>query len=117
MFRKIAGIVLLIILLLGGTAGYFGWSILYQNNINLSKGKSVILLIPTGSDFNRVTDSLSKKNLIRLWSFEWLSKLKKYPGKIHPGRYRIRAGMSNNELVNLLKAGWQEPVRFTFNNI
>jgi len=50
-------------------------------------------------------------------SFEWVARRKHYENKIRPGRYRIRNGMSNNELINLLRSGKQEPVRVTFQNI
>jgi UPF0755 protein len=50
-------------------------------------------------------------------SFEWVARRKHYENKVRPGRYRIRNGMSNNELINLLRSGKQEPVRVTFQNI
>src|SRR5438477_8261371 len=116
--KKVFVVVVLILLLAVCAAGFFAWNLVYRNNINLPQGKSAILFIPTGADFGRVTDSLYRKRLVRnLWAFEVLSRFKKYPEKVHPGRYRIRAGLSNTELVNLLRAGLQEPVRFTFNNI
>jgi UPF0755 protein len=36
---------------------------------------------------------------------------------VHPGKYKISEGMSNNALVNELRSGNQEPVKITFNNI
>jgi UPF0755 protein len=50
-------------------------------------------------------------------SFEWVAHRKEYEKKVRPGRYRIKDGMSNNELVNLLRSGKQTPVRVTFQNI
>jgi UPF0755 protein len=41
----------------------------------------------------------------------------KYGDRILPGRYRILNGMSNKELVVLLRSGRQEPVKLVFNNI
>jgi UPF0755 protein len=46
-----------------------------------------------------------------------VARRKHYPGRLKPGRYRLRDGMSNNDLVNLLRSGKQEPVRVTFLNI
>jgi UPF0755 protein len=50
-------------------------------------------------------------------SFEWVAQKKKFTLKIRPGRYRITDGMSNNELVNLLRSGKQEPVRLILQNV
>ena len=49
-------------------------------------------------------------------SFIWVANQKEF---ITPkaGRYLIKNGMSNNELVNLLRSGKQEPVKVTFNSI
>jgi len=77
-----------------------------------------IIFIPTGSNFEDVMDTLlSEKILKHEQSFLWLAELKKYKDKVKPGRYRILAGMNNNEVINLLRAGLQEPVSGTFTNI
>jgi UPF0755 protein len=44
-------------------------------------------------------------------SFDWLAGMKKYPQKVKPGRYRLKDGMSNNALINMLRSGAQEPVK------
>ena len=49
--------------------------------------------------------------------FDWLAKKKNYPNNINPGRYRLFNDMNNNELINLLRSGKQEPVRFIFNHL
>jgi UPF0755 protein len=41
---------------------------------------------------------------------------KNYPNTIKPGKYQIAEGMSNNDLVNLLRSGKQTPVKISFNN-
>ncbi|MGZ4035011.1 MAG: endolytic transglycosylase MltG, partial [Bacteroidia bacterium] len=50
-------------------------------------------------------------------SFEWLCTKKKYKNAVKPGKYRILARMSNNALVNLLRAGIQEPIEINFNGL
>ena len=107
-----------LLLAAAGITSYIGYRILYMNNVSLSKKKSEIILIPTGSSFEDVMDTLRRKQILKHErSFLWIAKLKKYPGKVKPGRYRILQNMSSNEIVNLLRAGWQEPVTITFNNI
>ena len=48
-------------------------------------------------------------------SFEWVVNQKKFTNP-KAGRYILKKGMSNNDLVNLLRSGNQTPVRITFNN-
>ncbi len=90
---------------------------IYTPNTHIENGKVFYLYIPTGANFTDVVDSLSKYHiLIDEDDFIWLSGKKKYK-KIRPGRYEITSGMSNNELINMLRAGLQKPVKLTFNNI
>jgi UPF0755 protein len=50
-------------------------------------------------------------------NFNWTARQKNYPAKVRPGRYRLREGMNNNQLINLLRSGKQEPVKLVFNSI
>lgn len=85
--------------------------------IRIEGKKFHYLYIPTGSGFKAVMDSLqAKKWLIRPDDFKWLAGIKEYDRKVKPGRYKITDGMSNNALVNILRAGLQEPVRITIRN-
>jgi len=73
--------------------------------------------IRTGSTFQNVVDTLiSKGILFDVQSFKWLSKRKNYPHHVHAGHYRLTSGMSNNELINMLRAGWQVPVKIMIQN-
>lgn len=49
-------------------------------------------------------------------SFNWVAKQKSF-SKPKAGKYLIKDGMSNNELINLLRSGAQSPVKLTFNSI
>lgn len=48
-------------------------------------------------------------------SFQWVANKKKFT-KPKAGKYQINKGMSNNELVNMLRSGRQTPVKVSFNN-
>jgi UPF0755 protein len=86
--------------------------------VTLGQKRTAVLLIPTGANFQRVCDSLDAHGFLRdPESFQWVSHRKKYDERVRPGRYRIRNGMNNNELVNLLRAGLQEPVNLIFQNV
>lgn len=69
-------------------------------------------------DYKLVTEKLFEEGIIEnKANFEWTASKKNYQNHINPGRYKIIDGMSNNDLVNLLRSGKQEPVMFSFNNL
>lgn len=116
--KKIFIAILLILLIAGGIGGYWVYNNLYQSNVNLGDKKSTIIYIPTGSNFEDVVKILDKNNLLKnRTSFEWLSEKKKYKTAVKPGKYRVLAKMSNNSLINLLRAGIQEPIEINFNGL
>ena len=118
LFKKIIIALLAIILVVGGAGGYWAYKNLYQSNVNLGDKKSQMIYIPTGSKFEDVVRILGENNVLKdRTSFEWLSEKKKYKSAVKPGKYRILANMSNNALVNLLRAGIQEPVEINFNGL
>ena len=47
--------------------------------------------------------------------FLWVAEQKKF-AKFKPGKYEVKKGISNNDLINLLRSGNQVPVRISFNN-
>jgi UPF0755 protein len=110
----IAGGVLVVVAIV---IGYTYYRYLYAPNVKTKESK-VFVNIPTGSDFTSVVSLLSKRGiLVNPESFVWVAKRKNYPSKIKPGRYSINSGMSNNELVNLLRSGRQVPVKVRFQNV
>ena len=97
-------------------AGHKFYSKIYSPNVAVGKNK--YLFIPTGADYLQVTDSLTANNfIIDKESFDWVAQKKKYPQLIKPGRYELKDGMSNNELINMLRIGNQKHIDLTFNNV
>ncbi len=106
-------IITILILLFGGIYAYSVYKDIFKPNIN----KDTFLLIPSNSDYHQVLDSLKHINALEdINSFIKTAKLKKY-NKIRSGRYELKKGMTNNEIVNILRSGRQTPVKLTFNNI
>jgi len=90
----------------------------YGANIFTPDKKSYYLYIPTGAEIEDVFAMLYDANLVKNKNtFEWVSERKKYSKHVHPGKYKISNRMSNNDLVNMLRAGLQEPVELVMNNI
>jgi UPF0755 protein len=116
--KKIIYSILFIVFISFAVGGYFAYKAIYQTNVNLGDKKSTIIYIPTGSTFMDVIRILDENNILKdRASFEFLAEKKKYTNKIRPGKYRILAKMNNNALVNLLRAGIQEPIELNFNGI
>jgi UPF0755 protein len=99
----IAGIFFLNDIFGSNTAGFKGYKYFY---------------IRTGWKFPEVLAAVSSRDIIaHKNSFTWLARRTGYPARIHPGRYRIKAGMSNFDILRLLRSGRQEPVRLVINVI
>jgi len=89
----------------------------YIPNVNLT-AEHELFYVPTGSDFEYVIDGLEEQGIIEnRKSFRWVAIKKGYDKSVNPGRYKIRNGQSNNELVNMLRSGNQDPVMVVFNNV
>src|ERR1051326_7507033 len=115
--KIILGVFLILILVAGGIA-YYGYRMFNKPNTSDRIKTYEIIYIPTGSNFDNVMDSLRSRKILKdEKSFLWFADLKKYKDKVKPGRYRIDAGMSSNQIINLLRAGLQYPVNVTFTNI
>jgi UPF0755 protein len=94
--------------------------ILYNNAFGLNVTplkKHTVLYIPTGSTYEQVMDTIGSKLLIKNKEiFDLIAVKKKYPEKIHPGRYVIDKSLTYNSLINMLRSGKQSPVKVTFSN-
>jgi len=74
------------------------------------------LYVPTGSDFNQLLTILSDKKIVHnIEDFHWVAIQMKLSDHVYAGRYRLERGMSNYDLVKLLRSGKQEPVKLVIN--
>ncbi len=91
----------------------------YYNRIYKANCKqNSYLYIPTGSDFTKVVEILEEDSLLNdVESFTWLALKKNYPRHVYPGRYKIDSLMNNNDIINKLRSGHQNPVKVVFNSI
>lgn len=116
--RKV--LIVALIITLGSSAGgaWLSWKYLWRNNVRLSPGsEEIYFYVKTGSGFEDVLAALRKTGVLENESaFEWVAKWKNYPSRVKPGRYLIKKKMGNNDLVNLLRSGKQEPVKLVLNS-
>ncbi len=116
MLSIIGGIVLIGLLV----AGWFGWDT-YQSYF----GKNVpdnlaspYVHIPSFSTFEDVVDILEKENfIINKKTFESVAGRMNYiKNPMRAGRFKIKSGMSNHELIGHLRSGEQAAVKVVLHN-
>lgn len=103
-------------LVLAGSA-YFFYSRASRSNLVLSHGEKYVY-IRTGSTFEDVMHELGRQGMLHnAESFRWMAELMHYDEQVKPGRFSVRPGMNNRELIELLRSGEQEPVELVFKSI
>ena len=118
LFKKVL-IVFAILLLIGGLlTGYNYYRKIFQSNVAKYKDQKEYLYIPTGATFDDLLNIIKQQELlINTESFAFTAELMDYNQRVKPGKYKLKEGMNNRQLVGLLKSGMQEPVKLTFNGI
>jgi UPF0755 protein len=117
-FLKILIAVIIIVFAGGGFWAFEKYQMIYSPNVFLGKKLKDYVYIPTGSSIQDVTNILYEDGIIaNRASFEWVAERKNYKQHVHPGRYLIKTGMNNNQLIDLLRSGEQVPLNLTFNSI
>ncbi len=114
---KIIGIVALLLSAAGIVAGTWLYGYIYGDNMSPANKTEPFLYIPTGANYEQVCALLSEAGLKDTESFRRVAEKMNYPNKVKAGRYRLTEGMSNIELVRMLRSGRQIPVKVVFNNI
>jgi UPF0755 protein len=72
----------------------------------------------TGSNYETLKSTLAGEGFIAdKFSFEVLAKLAKLPTHVHPGKYKISKGMSNYNMIRMLRSGRQTPVKLVINKL
>ncbi|QQL51193.1 endolytic transglycosylase MltG [Mucilaginibacter ginkgonis] len=114
-FKKfIIALVVIVIIALAGT-GIFYYLRYFGPNVS---GKQEYLYIHTGADFKEVFDSVKTHQMVNdTTTFLWAAHNMKYVNRVKPGRYKLKEGMSNRALINMLASGTQSPVDISFHNL
>ncbi|GIM53929.1 endolytic transglycosylase MltG [Capnocytophaga cynodegmi] len=96
-----------------GIFSYFVYNAVLSPNTNFQE-KEVTIYIPTGSDFNEVIHKISPY-LSDIETFKRVATQKKYAHNVKAGKYIIKRGSNNNDIVNILRSK-NVPIKLTFNN-
>jgi len=109
--KKLIALLSLLLLIIASFLVYGFYSKIYKPNTV----KEGYLYIATTADYKEVQNVL-RPFVKRVKPLNWVAQKKNYPSKIKPGRYFIKKGMNNNDLINLLRSGKQDPLKLSFNN-
>jgi UPF0755 protein len=109
-------IILLLFLVLICLTGFITWKFVLRNNVKLNEGNDTFLFVPKNTDFEGLLQILENDKLVKdIASFKWYAEKMKLPKILQPGKYRLTKGMSNRQIVKMLKQGKEEKVTFTIN--
>jgi UPF0755 protein len=99
------------------TFTFYTYQIVYTPNILVDK-EDRAFYIKAGYTYRDVQNELYKGRFVDdPVSFSFLARLMKYDKSVRPGRYVLRRNMTNLQAIRVLRAGDQEPVTVTFNNV
>lgn len=112
MRRRILTIIVALAVFIGLMA-YLGYTWIYWPNTK--KSEDFVLYLPAGSDYITLIDSVSGNDVLKnMATFELTARLMGYQqGRVRPGRYVIKPGSSNRDIITKLRIGAQDPVLVT----
>lgn len=116
--RLIIGIPVGVLVIVVSVVAIVLYSWIYSPSLVSMTGKEDFLFIPSGSDYEDLCENLDSLQWLKNpKAFDWVAQKKNLPVHIHPGRYSVFKGMSNDSLVNLLRSGHQTELLLTFKSI
>jgi len=109
--------VIFFVLLFGCYQAWIYYNRVFSPNVDLADS-SIVFYIESDATYQEIKSDLFNQEIIEdSLAFDWVAKRKNYPTLIKPGRYTILDGMSNNDLVNLLRSGAQEPIQLVIRSV
>ena len=99
-----------VVLLIGAIFGYTYYQKIFGKTIT----KDVVLFVTNSDSLLDIQKEIENFS-INPDSFLWVAA-KKRISKVKHGRYLLKKGMSNNDLLNMLRSGRQTPFKLSFNN-
>ncbi|MFL2610410.1 MAG: endolytic transglycosylase MltG [Flavobacteriaceae bacterium] len=110
--KRILILIALIGLIFMGSFSFYVYKVMFMSNTSF-EGDSIDLYIKTGTTNDQLFRQIDSY-LLSIDDFSVLAQRKKY--KVRPGKYIIKNGMNNNEIINSLRSN-NVTVNVTFNNV
>ena len=95
-----------------GSFSLYVYKVMFKSNTSFDE-KSKDLYIKTGTSYNQLLNQI-ESYVLNVDDFDVLAKRKKY--NVKPGKYQIKNGMNNNEIINSLRSN-NITVNLIYNNI
>ncbi len=116
--KRIIFLIISLALLIGGYIFYT----LYQRTYSLilvpETKTECYFYVPTGMSMNELVKSLNEEGYVSdTVGFRWLAEKKNLENHLNPGRYLLKVGMNQNQLVNMIRSGRQQAVPVVFNSL
>lgn len=109
----LTGMALSLILL---ACGFWCYRTIWSSNFHIAK--PVYIYIDEQKDWNKLCQQLcDSAGCLHINNFKILAGWMHYTDHLRTGRYEVRPGMSNIELIRALRSGQQSAIRFTFNSM
>ena len=113
-FLKIVLIVLSLFVFCVG--GLVVWNYVFKSNTDLQGKNFIYLKIPKSTDYEGLKKIISESGVIKdMGSFDFYARQIGLEKKIHYGRFRVNAGMSNRQIVKMIAQGMDEKVEISIN--
>ena len=111
--KRILLFIVLAGLVVGGIFSYIVYNAVFSPNTSFNNEEAFVF-IPSDADFIEVKKQVEPL-LENVETFEQIAKRKGYVANVKAGKYAIKKGMNNNEIINSLRAN-NIPVNVSFNN-
>jgi UPF0755 protein len=110
--KRIVILIVALGLIFMGSFSLYVYKVMFKSNTSFDE-KSKDLYIKTGTSYNQLLNQLDSY-LLNVDDFDVLAKRKKY--NVRPGKYQIKNGMNNNDIINSLRSN-NITVNVIYNNI
>ena len=111
--KKILLFIVMVGLVGGGLFAYKVYNAVFSPNTSFNNEDAFVYIL-SNSNFEDVKVSLQPL-LTDLETFEQIAERKGYASNIKGGKYAIKKGMNNNEIINILRSN-NIPIKLAFNN-
>jgi len=110
--KRIVILIVALGLIFMGSFSLYVYKVMFKSNTSFNE-KSKDLYIKTGTSYNQLLNQLDSY-VLNVDDFDVLAKRKKY--NVRPGKYQIKNGMNNNDIINSLRSN-NITVNVIYNNI
>lgn len=112
---KALQIIFILLLIAGGIAAWIVYDAFMRPSVT---DEQEYLYVNTDDTFEDVLRTVTDQQLVKNPTyFRYVAETMDYPESVKPGRYKLTEGMPNRELIGNLRGGYQEAVKFRFENL